>query len=243
MCADILNAFIQAEMPEISDGEEQVTMKITGVLVDMLVQLSPEIYGPYVVLEKQWKVIYVQVLKAIYEMLQAALLWYNKFQEGLEKEGYEFNPYDPCVGNRTKNGSQCMIQFHVDDLMSSHINPKVNDNFDACLQAKYGEHSKVKAHRGKVHDYLGIIFEYEDERKVKVDMSSYEKNMLDDFPVKLKKSQTAATPTGEGLYNLGQGKKLCKEGAKALHTMVAKGLFVCKQARPNIWPTIMLLCT
>ena len=42
MCADIPNAFIQAEMPDISDGEERVTMKITGVLVDMLVQLSPE---------------------------------------------------------------------------------------------------------------------------------------------------------------------------------------------------------
>ena len=53
MCADIPNAFIQAEMPDISDGEERVTMKITGVLVDMLVQLSPEIYGPYVVFEKQ----------------------------------------------------------------------------------------------------------------------------------------------------------------------------------------------
>ena len=59
-------------------------------------------------------------------------------------------------------------------------------------------------------------------------MSSYVKNMLDDFPVKLKKSQTAATPMGEGLYNLGQGGKLSKEDAKACHTMVAKGLFVCK---------------
>ena len=40
---------------------------------------------------------------------------------------------------------------------------------------------KVKAHPGKVHNYLGMIFEYEDEGKVKVDMSSYVKNMLDDF--------------------------------------------------------------
>ena len=57
MCADIPNAFIQAKMPDISDGEERVKMKITGVLVDMLVQLtvSPEIYGPYVVFEKQRK--------------------------------------------------------------------------------------------------------------------------------------------------------------------------------------------
>ena len=55
------NAFIQAEMPDISDGKERVTMKITGVLVDMLVQLSPEIYGPYIVFEKQRKVISIQV--------------------------------------------------------------------------------------------------------------------------------------------------------------------------------------
>ena len=111
----------------------------------------------------------------------------NKFRQELEKEGFEFNPYDPCVGNRTKNRSQHTIQFHVDDVMSSHINPKVNDNFDEWLQAKYGEHGKVKAHRGKVHDYLRIIFEYEDEGKVKVDMSSYMKNMLDDFPIKLRR--------------------------------------------------------
>ena len=63
-------------------------MKITGVLVEQLVQLSPKIYRPYIVFEKQRKVIYIKVLKAIYGMLQAALLWYNKF---------EFNPYDPCV--------------------------------------------------------------------------------------------------------------------------------------------------
>ena len=66
--------------------------------------------------------------------------------------------------------------------------------------------------------------------------------MLEDFPVKLKKSQMTATPAGEGLYNLGQGRKLNKEDAKAFHTMVAKGLFVCKRARPNIQPTIALLC-
>ena len=41
--------------------------------------------------------------------------------------------------------------------MSSHINPKVNDDFDEWLQAKYGEHDKVKAHRGKVHNYLGFL--------------------------------------------------------------------------------------
>jgi hypothetical protein len=75
MICDIPNAFIQALMPEVKDGDERVMMKITGVLVDMLVELNPELYGPYLVYEKNRKVLYVQVIRAIYRMLEAALLW------------------------------------------------------------------------------------------------------------------------------------------------------------------------
>ena len=53
MSADIPNAFIQTEMPEIKQGEERVMMKITGVLVDMLIQLDPQLYEPHVVYEKE----------------------------------------------------------------------------------------------------------------------------------------------------------------------------------------------
>lgn len=64
-------------VPEIKVREERVMRKITGVLVKMLVGLSPELYGPYVVYERTRKVLYVQVLRAIYGMLEAALLWYK----------------------------------------------------------------------------------------------------------------------------------------------------------------------
>jgi hypothetical protein len=45
MSCDIPNAFIQTDMPKVEYGGERVIMKITGVLVDMLVQLSPECMG------------------------------------------------------------------------------------------------------------------------------------------------------------------------------------------------------
>jgi hypothetical protein len=57
MTCDIPTAFIQALMPEVKDGDERVMIKITGVLVDMLVELSPELYGPYMVYEKNKKVL------------------------------------------------------------------------------------------------------------------------------------------------------------------------------------------
>jgi hypothetical protein len=129
MACDIPNAFIQALMPKVKDGDERVMMKITGVLVDMLVKLNPELYGPYVVYERNRrnKVLYVQVMRAIYGMLEAAILWYKKFRGELEQKGFKFNPYDPCVANRTEKGSQHTLLFHVDDLKSSHKDSKVND--------------------------------------------------------------------------------------------------------------------
>ncbi len=84
MTSDIPNAFIQAEMKEVNDGDERVMMKITGVLVDMLVELNPQLYGPYVVYEKRGKVLYVQLLRAIYGMLELALLCYRKLCGRLE---------------------------------------------------------------------------------------------------------------------------------------------------------------
>ncbi len=218
-------------------------MKITGVLVDMLVELNPQLYGPYVVYEKTRKVLYVRVLRAIYGMLEAALLWYKKFRNELEQEGFVFNPYDPCVANREQKGSQHTLLFHVDNLKSSHKDPRVNNEFEEWLQKNYGQHARVVNHHGKIHKYLGMEIDYSKKGKVIFGMIKYVKNMIYDFPHKLKSINTAMTPAGNGLFNQGQGGKLSTERAEQYHTHVAKGLFLCKRAQPDIQPTIAVLCT
>jgi hypothetical protein len=65
-------------------------LKIKGVLVNLLVQLAPEIYGPYVVFENGSKVLYAEVLQALYGMLMAALLWYKHLRGDLENIGFKF---------------------------------------------------------------------------------------------------------------------------------------------------------
>ena len=79
MSADVPNAVIQTSMPPVEEGEDRVIMKITGVLVDLLVQIAPEIYADYVVFENSRKVLYTEVLKALYGMIIAAQLWYRQF--------------------------------------------------------------------------------------------------------------------------------------------------------------------
>jgi hypothetical protein len=92
MTCNIPNAFLQAFLPKKEPGEDRVVMKITGVLVDMLVDINPELYGPAVVLDTRKKVLYAEVLKAIYGMLEAALLWYKTFRKDLKDNGFVFNP-------------------------------------------------------------------------------------------------------------------------------------------------------
>jgi hypothetical protein len=243
MTCNIPNAFIQAYLPKKEPGEDRVVMKITGVLVDMLAGIKPKLYGPAVVMENQKKAIYVEVLKAIYGMLEAALLWYTTFRKDLKDNGLIFNPYGLCVANKKVQGSQQTIVFHVDDLKSSHKSKLVNNKFEKWLNSMYGKHGRVTATHGRVHDYLGMALDYCKRGEVKINMTKYVGNMLNNFPVKLRKKDVAKTPAGDNLFNLGTGAKLDTKRAEIFHTFVAKGLFLCKRARPNIHQAISVLCT
>ena len=43
------------------------------------------------------------------------------------------------------NSKQLTICFHVDDVMSSHVESKVNNDFFKWLNKKYGKFGDVKA--------------------------------------------------------------------------------------------------
>ena len=90
------------------------------------------------------KVIQVVVLREIYGILVAALLLYKKFCGDSENIVSEFNPYDPCDANRINVGKQHKVIFHVDYVMQSHVNPKVNDKFKKQMNRNYGKHGEVK---------------------------------------------------------------------------------------------------
>ena len=143
MSIDVPNAFIQTHMPLPKDGE-RVIMKVRGRLVDWLVELDPTSYASKVVLEGKSRVLYLEVLRAIYGMLVASLLWYRKIKSDLESEGFVFNPYDACIANRTYLKTQQTIRLHVDDMLVSSKNKKANDDFHRWCESKYGGLKPVK---------------------------------------------------------------------------------------------------
>lgn len=243
MTADIPNAFVQTDIDKKEIGE-RIIMKIRGPLVDMLLELSYETYSSYVVYEGNNKVLYVMMEKALYGMLQSSLLYYKKFRKDIESIGFVVNPYDPCVANRTVDGKQHTVTWHVDDLKSSHVNPKVNDEFLEWLKSKYAsdEIGEIKAVRGHRHDYLAMVLDYTSPGVLKLDMTQYVKTMVEDFPLKL--TGTGMFPWSNKLFTVDpKSKKLDDERTSIFHTFVMKGMFLCKRARQDIQPGIAFLST
>ncbi len=57
-------------------------------LVDILVSIAPDVYGPYVSTNKAGqKVLLLQCLNAVYGTMVAALLYYKKFVKSLTRQG------------------------------------------------------------------------------------------------------------------------------------------------------------
>ena len=115
---DIQNASIQTRT---DDKKYMATIKIRGFLVDILIEISPDVYVPCVITDRKVvKQLIFQCKKAIFDTMLASLLYYKKFRRSLKDEGYEFNIYDPSAAKKIIKGIQMTAYFHVDNCNLSN---------------------------------------------------------------------------------------------------------------------------
>ena len=164
----------------------------------------------------------------------------QQLSASLVKRGFEINPYDWCVANKTINGSQCTIVWHVDDLKISHKESGVVDDIIASLNAEYGKVGKMSVSRGKKHQYLGMTLDFSKEGKFIVDMEDYLKEMISDLPDDMK--GLATTPAADHLFKVRDNvPKLDDEKAELFHHVTAQMLFVAQRGRPDLRTAISFL--
>ena len=73
-------------------------MLLKGKLAELMVQVDPMLYRRYVTFNKKGEaMLYVHLSKALYGLLESALLFYKKLRGELEEYAFKVNPYDPCV--------------------------------------------------------------------------------------------------------------------------------------------------
>ena len=122
--------------------------------------------------------LYVRALNAMYGIMKAALLFCQKFVGDLMAIGFELNPCDPCVANKTINGKQLTLVWHVKYIKASHIEAEVVTCMAKWIRKTYeclfkDGFSKMKLCRGKMHDYLGMNLDYTIKGEVKITMIPY----------------------------------------------------------------------
>ena len=180
---DIHNTFSQTVVSD-DDTKHQVIVRIWGPLVDVLVSIAPDVYGPYVMTSKSCQhVLIVECLNKVYGTMVAALLYYKKFVKSLVKRGFNLNPYNGCVANKIVDGKQITICFHSDDCKILHVATKVVDEAIKWLQTKYESIFKdglgvMKVCRGKYHKYLGMALDYSNKGECCVTMCDYLNGIL-----------------------------------------------------------------
>lgn len=135
---DVPGAFMQADMDEL------VHVHFAGTMVDKLLEINHEMHGPYVVHEGEEKVLHVKLCKALHGTLcTAQLFWEKLLSELINDWGFTTNPCDSCIVNKTIDGKQFTICWHVDDLKLSHVDAKVMDLLISMMEEEFGQESPM----------------------------------------------------------------------------------------------------
>jgi hypothetical protein len=127
----------------------------------------------------------------------------------LTSVGFEINPYDPYVANKTVNGTQMRICFHVDDCKLSHYSSRANDNMIDWLRQEYESifedgSGRMTVSRGIVHKYLGMTLDYTVHGQVNISMFDYINKIINAFDkTEPKGSGTKSSAAPDNLFTNG----------------------------------------
>ena len=140
---------------------------------------------------------------------------------------------------RNKNGPKKM---HVDDLMMS-----CEDNLELTKSSCYLANiyrPKPAMHLGDKHDYLGMDFEFIDDRSLEVSMFQYLYRIIDEFQELI--TGKAATPAVDHLFSVrdaDEAKYLPEEKAILFHHTTAQLLLLSSRVRRDIQTDVSFLTT
>ena len=230
---DIEGAYVEAFM------EEEVHVELDHVLTELVLTLRPE-WKQFV--RPNGRIVFLLV-KALYGCIQSARLFYNLLSHTLRSIGFEANPYDTCVFNKSFDGKQCTIAVYVDDLKVSCVDAGVVDAVISELQQHF---TKITVKRGKHLQYLGMDLDFSHQGKVIVSMEAMVKEIVKEMYSEetTVHARVAATPAACHLFKVDPlGSKLQKEKKEKFHSMVAKLLYLSKHGRPDILTAVSFLTT
>ena len=112
----------------------------------------------------------------------------------------------------------------------------------SLLCSEFGQEGPLTVARGQVHNYLGMTLDFTILQKVQIQMFDFIDKMLEDLPDDM--DGTVRTLAAEHLFTVNSTPKPLPEDTTIMfHHNVAKLLFLCKRAWPDLQTAVAFLST
>jgi hypothetical protein len=160
----------------------------------------------------------VKLKRALYGIIQAAKLWYEKLVSVLIA--------DECVFIKDKDGKRIIIAFHVDDLLILYNCKKMKVDILQYLRDSFTD---ITVNEGNEQSYLGMVIE-QGSGYFAVSMENYEKRLTDEVVA----DRRVNSPATDVLFEIPDSEPLNKNDSDEYHSLVAKLLFLAKRTRIEI---------
>jgi len=230
MKIDVTGAYLCAPI----DDTEEVIMEISKDVAQLVAHWFPE-YKPFI--RADGKLI-VKVERALYGLIQSALLWYRVLTGFLKENGFVANPIDLCVMNTTRNGKQMTVVIYVDDLL---VFAKEQDSLNWLYKLMDSKFDNVSHEIKDEISYLGMVITRVPGVGFKVSMEAYTKDILQFYGKE--NLRNYLTPAVADLFDQDEKKQEPAEDAKKFHSTVAKILYMAKRTRAETLLATQILCT
>jgi len=182
---DVGTTFLNAPI----DDEDEIHMFLERDIVDMVVTWFPEL-SPYQTEDGR---MVVKLTKALYGLVQSAMLWYRTIAGFLTKNGFVVNDYDKCVLNKTLNGTQITICLYVDDMLCTCKDESLIEDMKRMLIEEYRD---IQEKNGTEISYLGMMLRLK-EGRIELSMEHYIRELIKSYGRELKAFRT---PAANDLY-------------------------------------------
>lgn len=224
---DITGAYLNADM------DERVLMRLNKDIAQHLVDMDPT-YAQY---RNEKGDVVVKLLKALYGCVQSSKLWYLTLKRLFTAEGFKCSTHDECVFVKEDAGVLIIVAVYVDDIIIQSSEESMINKIINILKSSFLE---IKVNRGKVHQYLGMMFNYETPGKVSIKMTGY----INDLVEKMGVSSTASTPATRDLFKIDDSEQLLdQKGQDEVRSVVYQLLYVCTRVVPEALLAVNFLCT
>ena len=228
---DIKGAYLNAKLNSVD-----VYMRIPPYLAKMFVSVYQDVLKRNIseYIDADGSMI-VKLKKALYGLVESALLWYEHLRGTLLQIGYKVSQFDRGLFYKTTTTGKCYVCIHVDDVLISSAN---NDLIEELVQHLEKTYKDLNVQRGNKLYYLGLQINVDrPNRSIHLSQPGYVADLLKEFPQSVK----ATTPATDNLFNVDDDGNAVNSTSFASKLM--KIGYLAKRTRPDLLLAVSFLAT